>query len=366
MADAAPDAGTGTKADAVSAAPADLWILRTTTRLPGSPLSQGLALATLLLAAGFLATLATPPVRRVEFAWFRILSLPLLSGYLLMALHAMAAASRRALSDLSPSLDLEPSEHARLAWRLRAPPRTARTLAAAAGLGVPLVVASVLPDLRAAVWQGHPQVLVFGAMAALFWWLAAQVVVLLLLQSRCFFDLALDDLRVDLFDPGPLTPFGRLAVRNALLVSGALAVGVGLAATPDAHAAWLLRIELTRGVGLMAALLGAGALCGLVALVLPLLGVHRRLRREKEAALARLVEALPSHAAATARARGTSPTGQLEQTAALLVMREAVERASEWPLDASMLGRFGLYALLPAASWLLRLAVEETLARAVG
>jgi len=362
MADAAPEAGTGTRPDATAAAPADLWILRTTTRLPGSRLSQGLALATVLLAAGFLATLATTPARRVEFAWFRILSLPLLSGYLLVALHAMATASRRALADLAPSLDLAPSEAAHLARRLCAPPRAARALAAAAGLGIPLVVASVLPDLRAAVWQGHPQVLVFGAMAALFWWLAAQVVVLLLLQSRCFFDLALDDLRVDLFETGPLAPFGRLAVRNALLVSGALALGVGLAATPDAHAAWLLRIELTRGVGLMATLLGAGALCGLVALLLPLLGVHRRLRCEKEAALARLAEALPSHTAATARA----PGAHLDQTAALLVMREAVERASEWPLDASMLRRFGLYALLPAGSWLLRVALEEGLARAVG
>lgn len=365
MREAAPATGTGA---APAAGSGEAWILRAMGRLPGSPGAQGLALASVLLGAELLAALATAPARRLEFAWFRILALPLLSGYLLVALHAIVTAGARALDGLAPVLDLEATERSRLARTLRAPPRGARAAAALAGVAVPLLVALRLPEVRAGVWEGHPQLLAFGAMAALFWWLAAQGVALLLLQARRFHDLALARLRVDLFDPAPLAPFGRLAVRNALLVSGAVALGVALAATPDARAAWLLRIEVARGVGLLVLFLAAGAACGLAALALPLLGVHRRLRREKEAALARLARAIPSHeeaaraAAGPAAGAGPEPT----RTAALLVMRDALETAPEWPLDASMLRRFGLYALLPAVSWLLRLALEEGLGRALG
>ncbi|MDX1649499.1 MAG: hypothetical protein R3263_06565, partial [Myxococcota bacterium] len=344
------------------------WILRATARLPGSPLAQGLVLATGLLAAELLAALATPAARRLDFSWFRILALPLLSGYLLVALHAIVAAGSRALGELAPVLELDPAERARLARALRAPRRAVAWAAAAVGVGIPVGVALLLPEVRADALGGHPQLLAFGAMAALFWWLTAQGAALLLIQARRFHDLALSRLRVDLFDPASLAPFGRLAVRNALLVSGAVALGVALAATPDARAAWLLRIEVARGVGLLALFLAAGAACGLVALALPLLGVHRRLRREKEAALARLARALPRHDAATQAAAASEGGGATEptRTAALLVVRDALEAAPEWPLDASMLRRFGLYALLPAASWLLRLALEEGLGRALG
>ena len=39
--------------------------------------------------------------------------------------------------------------------------------------------------------------------------------------------------------------------------------------------------------------------------------------------------------------------------------REQIERAREWPLDAAILRRFGLYLLIPVVSWVGGALVER-------
>lgn len=98
------------------------------------------------------------------------------------------------------------------------------------------------------------------------------------------------------------------------------------------------------------------------ALVLPVRGVHRRIRAAKRAELARLRAAIVAE-----RERGLASDAEPgPRLANLVAYYGLVESVQEWPFDVATWLRFGLYVAVGAGSWVGAALVERLLERALG
>ena len=104
-------------------------------------------------------------------------------------------------------------------------------------------------------------------------------------------------------------------------------------------------------------LLSTLAIAG-AAMLFPMRGIHARIRAVKRAELDRVEAAIrgDSGALAGTRIEGRDPAPSL---ADLIAYKGLVESAREWPFDGSSLRRFGLYLLIPLASWVGGALVER-------
>lgn len=325
----------------------------------------GCGLALSLLALEAVAEFLTPDEARIEFNWFRTLSLPLLSGYLYGALNEGVRAAQGALLALAPSLR-RPEAAADLVARVAAPPRAVLRIAGGCGAAIPLLLGLILlTDRAAGVLAGNPSDLFYAAAALLFWVLAGLTAAFTLENSRLFGRIARDLVDVDLFHLERLRPFGSLGLRLSLLALGALALIGLLMATPEAGRAWLLRARLPAGVPLVVPGFLASAAVALAALLLPMWAIRRRIQQEKRFAIARIAEALGPHWEETAMDR-LEEGEHYDRLPALLSLRAQVSELSEWPLDDSMRRRFGLYTLIPVLTWTLKAALESAVGGLLG
>lgn len=154
------------------------------------------------------------------------------------------------------------------------------------------------------------------------------------------------EIAVDLLDVRPLRIFGRIGLRFALLWLVGLAIGTPLLVGPD--------FEVS---GLLGALAVGGAIAS-VALLIPVLGVRRRISAEKEAELTRVAAAIagdPTALEGTRIGRRSQEPGLSD----LIAYRGLVEAVPEWPYDTTTLYRFLLYLLIPLGSWFAAAFVER-------
>jgi hypothetical protein len=155
-------------------------------------------------------------------------------------------------------------------------------------------------------------------------------------DARKFAQLARSLPAVDLLDREPLLPFARQGLRSA--VPGVI---------------FMTFLALNLGdTGFVLAMALTGSIVGVqnaVALVLPMRGVHERLRAAKRAELARVNAAIRGEPGAL---RG-SPLGARDGLALtdLLAWRAFVEDVPEWPIDLPTLGRFAAYVVVPLLGW---------------
>jgi len=169
--------------------------------------------------------------------------------------------------------------------------------------------------------------------------------------SRRFSELAQRLPRIDLLDPAPLAPFGRQGLLFALL--------------------WLLMPSIFAANAVDRAFAVPIALLALIcigiataALLLPVLGVHRRIREAKAGELARVIAAIrgePGALAGSAIAR----RGESASLADLVAWKTLVDSVSEWPFDARMRLRFLFYLAIPVGSWLGGALAERLLGAAL-
>jgi hypothetical protein len=155
-------------------------------------------------------------------------------------------------------------------------------------------------------------------------------------------------MRIDLVDPSARRLFTRLGLRGATLwvVAGSLAALLFLN--------WGFSVITSVGV---VGTLGAGTM----ALLLPLRGVHVKIRATKRAELARVDEAVRRDREAVldpSAPRGAEAAARLP---ALLAWRAHVVAIPEWPFDVPTLVRVGLLLLLALGSWLGGAMVERLL-----
>jgi hypothetical protein len=151
------------------------------------------------------------------------------------------------------------------------------------------------------------------------------------------FNLAREPLEISVFDTTRLIPFGNIALALAIVPAGVIVILIIGLGSPRTLLAWSVLVEAT--------------LASLLALLLPLLGIHRQMSRAKYAAMGqlslRLTElyddvshALPREGPASSRLSNTTNT--------LIQMRKAVQEMTTWPFrDTVAFGRAVLIALAP-------------------
>jgi hypothetical protein len=156
---------------------------------------------------------------------------------------------------------------------------------------------------------------------------------------------------VELFHPEPLAPLARAALRSVLrfMLLTALVSVMLLGPWPKELAVFAIALALAAAA---------------VALLLPVLGVHRRLAARKRAALSGVRSALRD-AARDALARPRDPAAT-SRAADLLALESRLVDAPTWPFDFPMLLRFALYVGIGAGSWIGSALVERALDRVVG
>ena len=182
-----------------------------------------------------------------------------------------------------------------------------------------------------------------------FGWYIVVVPIVLFLQGRAAF-VMLNGSRVsnarlvpavqfDILDLAPFAPLARMALRNAgAWLAGAFVISL-----------FFLRLQMKDLAAIMI-LAGLSFLLAVAALVGPLMAVHRRIRARKREELHALHRAI-DHDRTALLGRAADATDAAQRLQGLLAYRSAVEAAREWPLDLSVLARFGFYSVLPLLGW---------------
>lgn len=315
------------------------------TRLNAAPGAAAIAFATTLgvlyvaSVFAFGATLSGPEARTN-------LVFVVIAAFTLWASLREPGRTLRDLDDLRPVLRMDDPGFAALRAHAFTRTHSRRATALGAGVGVAIYGAArwMAIELRGqaawgtvhAVWSILLLMLVFAVMGQR----AGASVSLSRLLSR----IGREQTRIDLLDLAPLRPFARLGVRQAVYWFIGSAIASLLIVEGDTEPA------VTSGV--IAVTLGLG----LLSLLRPNLGIHERLRAEKQAELTRVRREIGRRAEALLAG---GPTAADPGLASLIAYEARIGQVREWPFDAPTLGRFALFFLIPVGSWIGGALVER-------
>lgn len=202
-------------------------------------------------------------------------------------------------------------------------------------------------EMRAPWSELHESSFLIWALLLVFWQIG-RAVVFTIQGSRFAASVTAEEMEVDLLDLGSLDAFGRIGLRFALLwivgvtLAAPLLLGGGLAIVP-----LLVALAVTGGVAALAFLI-------------PVIGVHARIRATKEDELRHVAAAIAGDESAWARTR-IAKRREVPTLADWIAYRGLVESISEWPYDAPTLSRFVLYLGIPLASWVAAALVERSI-----
>jgi hypothetical protein len=159
--------------------------------------------------------------------------------------------------------------------------------------------------------------------------------------------------KLDLLEPKALSPFADRGLRSAVFWIGGSCIASLLFLQPGALP--------TLGVVAVTVAIGTAAL------ILPTRAVHRRLRVEKQAELARVRAVIREERESLLE---KDSTGAAESSATrlpgLLAYEARIAGASAWPFDAPILVRFALLLALALGSWVGGALVERFLSTVLG
>lgn len=303
------------------------WAAISLQRLP-LPYGVTIALAMLIVALeqvmeqGLSDTAALFPIATLVGAR---LAIPLITGYELAMLYVMRHRALTALRNVRPVVLVNDDEYDQLVRRMVLTSRRAEVWLLLASTLVVFVVWGVLESplavLGASSLPAHP--LQAGVIVAVY--IFQGFVGLGFLYAIIRFgtglgQLARKPLVVNVFDPVPVLPLGYLSLLNSLCAAGIIIVLLILLGPP------------TRLIS-YAVILGS-SLVSLMALVVPLWGVHRQMSEAKERALQRLHEELLDCQSRLLTPLGNEPAaikGLAERTEALMQLRTTILRGPTWP-----------------------------------
>ncbi len=348
----------------IAAHPTLPWGARQVARTPLSPLwvGLGIALGYALLLALYVAVLAASGEealvrsRFLEHGHWRTgvvngVMVAFAPTFLVYALRG----TREDLRELQPALGCSDAELDHLGAELTRLDVTRLRLVGAGAVVVMLLFTWFDPGL----WSTRPRpalddplLLWQLARQALVGWLWARAITADLQLVRAFGRLAERLERVDLLDQRALLPFTRRGVRSVLGWMAASVVFSLFWLHPDAGQANLVGLLFLLGV--------AGA-----TLLLPLWGIHCRLRAEKLAQLERVRDAIRSDQSALLGRPAPSPEAAA-RLPALLAVEGRLMAVPEWPFDTSSVLRIALYLSLGIGSWVGAALVERTLGAVLG
>ena len=327
------------------------WTFRLFDALPLSPIWVGFGLAGVVLAIWLAAMYATGSLALVLSAdehmlmHLRLSVVQALSlGYLPVAQVYLARWTRRHLEELRPLLRRDAS--------LEADPLASqgRRVAGISGASALVLLFLVLPwtftFLKREYWTFYHawDWIVLPVMG----WMAGRLFYAMVADARRFSRLADCIETLDLFDLERYAPFIRQGLRSALLVVIFLAITTGLVG--------VVVVSETAGLTSWAIAVGIAT----TALLLPVRGIHARIRREKRDRLSELRGRIRADEASSLAA-GPDSAAAASRLPGLLALEARIASVREWPFDASSLLRFGFYLALGLGSWLGSAAVERLL-----
>jgi hypothetical protein len=156
-------------------------------------------------------------------------------------------------------------------------------------------------------------------------------------RARALGELSREPLEIDVFDTSNVLPLGNIALATALAPAGVIVILLFGFGAPSMAVSWTLLLLVT--------------LASLLALLLPLRGIHRQMDAAKESALASLNARLRASYEEASAAVPPSPedTTRLNHRVATLVnLRKTVGEMTTWPFrDTLALGRAVLIATAP-------------------
>lgn len=328
-----------------------VWTFRVARDHPLRLAALGIALAAGFVA-GWLAMLRV--IAEVDLAalprwgpgsWTEVGIRAAMLGYTLtLAALGLRAAERQA-GALRPAIPEQgPEVEDALAWPLR----VGRSRLRLAGCGGVLAMLVLGFSMAPVVLVPYPPGAVFWLV--LFGWLVGRALTAHLHAARALSSVGERWVEIDLLDLRPLQPLVRFGLRLVLLWAIWFAIMAAFWLGPESH--W------SNALGLLPLLAVAVA-----ALILPVRGVHGRIRAVKRAELARVTEAIRQ---AREGLLDAPPGRESPRLANLIAYRSLVEDVREWPFDVSTLLRFTLYVMLGVGSWLGAALVERVLGRVLG
>jgi hypothetical protein len=167
-------------------------------------------------------------------------------------------------------------------------------------------------------------------------WAGLSLVYTTIRRGRALGRLSHEPFTVDVFDPTPILPFGNIALAVALAPAGVILILLAGFGLPNAWLGWTIVL--------------LSALATMLALLLPLRGIHRQMLAAKQAALKNL-NSLIAKAYGEAIGPPLPPTDLArltERTNTLIPIRKTVQEMTTWPFrDTVALGRALLIASAP-------------------
>ncbi|NIS80050.1 MAG: hypothetical protein GTO14_07545 [Anaerolineales bacterium] len=322
-------------------------------RLPGRSwmyyLALGLALAFLLTAIQWRD--GSYPVGTIDafHVWYA-----LFASYFLALLRYLDGTAEAALLKARPALNASEAEYTELRYRLTTSPARPTLLSTLAGVALAaLMLPPIQPLLPVLGLSTSPlSIVAANGMFFLFMGVAAAFVYHTMHQLRTVSHIYSTKVSVDLFDLQPLYAFSGLTSRTAvgLIILNSL----WFAAAPD-----LLSQQVGIGFGLFYTLLAV------VIFVWPLLGIHRRLVREKQRMLR---ESSQRFAAAIADLHGRVDAGELQgmgelhhTMTSLELERSALARIPTWPWQPETVRGLVTALFLPAIILVIQFVLERAL-----
>ena len=167
-------------------------------------------------------------------------------------------------------------------------------------------------------------------------WAGLRLVGTTIRVARALSQLTRESVVVDVFDTTNLLPFGRIALAAALAPAGLIVLFLLGLGQPRSLVGWTVLLLATSA--------------SVLALVLPLRGIHRQMRNAKDEALTGLNRQLSEvHASLGDRPAAGASTGELNDRTGLLVsLRTVVGQMPTWPFrDTVAFGRAVLIASAP-------------------
>lgn len=267
--------------------------------------------------------------------------------YSLVMVAVLITIARRSLAAVKGVVDVEPATYRRYEQRVQHP--TARvdlallilsgliTLILFVGLGTDLL----MDDPRTRLPRGLPSEPIEAVVVLLAYtiigWAFFRLIYIAARLARALGQLSREPLRINVFDTADLIPFGNIALTVALAPVGAiiiLLIGLG---PPGTLVSWSVLVEAT--------------IASILALLLPLRGIHRQMSVAKDAALGRLnvrIAELYETLAGPIPTEASEATRVGSTTSALIPLRKTVQEMTTWPFrDTVAFGRAVLIASAP-------------------
>jgi hypothetical protein len=167
-------------------------------------------------------------------------------------------------------------------------------------------------------------------------WAWLSLIYLTVRLARALGALCREPLEVDVFDTANLLPFGNIALAGSLAPAGIIVILLLGLGQPTNWLSWTVLLLV--------------AVASLLALLLPLRGVHRQMSEAKDGVLANLnarISQVYDEVSRTA-VDATQPPGLDQRTNTLIPLRKTVHEMTTWPFaDTVAFGRAVLIASAP-------------------